>query len=315
MSDMDPDSRAWKELRRVMDVAFVEQRRSRRWGIFFKLVTLAYVTFLIVAVARNASFDEWSEADGGHLASVSINGTIAADSDASAEVILQGIAAALEHPGTRGVVLDINSGGGSPVQADRVWRGIQRLRGEYPDTPIYAAIADIGASGAYYIASAADEIYADEASLVGSIGVVSSGFGFEDAAKKLGVERRLITAGTNKGLLDPFLPLDKAQVEHWQRVLDGTHEQFINRVKSARGARLVEDDSLFSGLIWNGRQALALGLIDGHLSPAEIADENLGVDRVLDFTPRPAPLERLTRQLGASVSASFNQLLGAGLRY
>ncbi|MGB0958256.1 MAG: S49 family peptidase [Litorivicinus sp.] len=315
MSDMDPDSRAWKELRRVMDVAFVEQRRARRWGIFFKLVTLAYVTFLIVAVARNASLDEWSQGDEAHLASVSVSGVIAADSDANAETILSGLASALAHPGTRGVVLDINSGGGSPVQADRVWRGIQRLRGEYPDTPIYAAISDIGASGAYYIASAADEIYADEASLVGSIGVVSSGFGFEDAAKKLGVERRLITAGSNKGLLDPFLPLDTAQVEHWQSVLAGTHEQFINRVKSARGARLAEDSALFSGLIWNGRQALELGLIDGHLSPAEIAQENLGLERVVDFTPRQAPLERLTRQFGAQVGASVGQWFTGGLTY
>lgn len=234
-NDMDPDSRAWRELRRVMDVAFVEQRRARRWGIFFKLLTFAYLTFIVVGVIRSANVDEWTVDQGQHLASVSVSGVIAADAEANADQILLGLERAAAHPGTAGVVLDINSGGGSPVQADRVWRGIQRLRLEYPDMPFYAAIGDIGASGAYYIASAMDEIYADRASLVGSIGVVSSGFGFTGLAEKLGVERRLITAGDNKGLLDPFQPLKEDEVEHWQTVLAGTHQSSLTELRLPAG--------------------------------------------------------------------------------
>lgn len=309
MSDIDPDSRAWKELRRVMDVAFVEQRRTRRWGIFFKLLTFAYLTFVIVGVMRSSNVDQWSAEQGAHLASVSVSGVISADSEASAQIILTGLTRALEHPGTRGVVFDINSGGGSPVQADRVWRGVQRLRLEYPDIPFYASIGDIGASGAYYIASAMDEIYADQSSLVGSIGVVSSGFGFTEAAKKLGVERRLITAGDNKGLLDPFEPLKDDEVAHWQSVLDGTHQVFVDRVKSSRGGRLSTEQPLFTGLIWNGVQAKELGLIDGYMSPYEIAQKNLGLERVIDFTPRPNPLEKLTQQFGMSVGTSVSEFL------
>ncbi len=307
MSEPKEDSRAWRELRRSLDIAFVEQRRARRWGIFFKLVTLAYVTFILVSVIRANNVDPFESSAAGHLAIVSVNGVIAADAQSNANTILQGLTAALEHPATQGVMLDINSGGGSPVQADRVWRGVKRLRDQYPDIPFVASISDIGASGAYYIASAMDDIYADESSLVGSIGVISSGFGFTEAAKKLGIERRVITAGGDKALLDPFSELDSAQVEHWQGVLAGTHEVFIERVKSGRGARLDGDAELFSGLIWNGRQALQLGLIDGHLSPMEFALQELDTDQVVNFTPQPSPLEAISRNLGVQVFQQLKQ--------
>lgn len=307
MSEPKEDSRAWRELRRSLDIAFVEQRRARRWGIFFKLVTLAYVTFILVSVIRANNVDPFESSASGHLAIVSVNGVIAADAQSNANTILQGLTAALEHPATQGVMLDINSGGGSPVQADRVWRGVKRLRDQYPDIPFVASISDIGASGAYYIASAMDDIYADESSLVGSIGVISSGFGFTEAAKKLGIERRVITAGGDKALLDPFSELDSAQVEHWQGVLAGTHEVFIERVKSGRGARLDGDAELFSGLIWNGRQALQLGLIDGHLSPMEFALQELDTDQVVNFTPQPSPLEAISRNLGVQVFQQLKQ--------
>ena len=305
MSEPNEDSRAWRELRRSLDIAFVEQRRARRWGIFFKLVTLAYVTFILVSVIRANNVDPFESGATGHLAVVSVTGVIAADGQSNADQILAGVQAALEHPGTRGLMLDINSGGGSPVQADRVWRGIKRIRDEHPTIPFVASISDIGASGAYYIASAMDDIYADESSLVGSIGVISSGFGFTEAAKKLGIERRLITAGGDKALLDPFSELDADQVEHWRSVLAGTHEVFIERVKSGRGARLDGEADLFSGLIWNGRQALQLGLIDGHLSPMEFALSELNTDQIIDFTLQPSPLEAISRNLGVEV---FHQL-------
>ena len=302
------DDRAWKELRRTLDIAYQEQRRARRWGIFFKLVGLLYVTVLVVALVM-PNLDRFNAPSEPHLAVVQVNGVIAADADANANAILSGVRAALDHAGTQGLMLSINSGGGSPVQADRVWRGIKRLRDEHPDIPFVASIGDFGASGAYYIASAMDDIYADRASLVGSIGVVSAGFGFEGLADKIGVERRVITAGENKGLLDPFKPLDDAEVEHWQGVLNGTHTLFIDRVKSGRGARLADDDSLFSGLIWNGDQALELGLIDGHLSPREFAEDELGLDTIVDFTPRIDPIEEFTRSLGVGISSGFGQLL------
>ena len=308
MSETNPeDSRAWRELRRTLDIAFVEQRRARRWGIFFKLMTLAYLTFILVAVMRSAEVDPFESGPDGHLALVSVSGVIAADAESNADSILAGVESALENPGTRGLLLDINSGGGSPVQADRVWRGLKRLRDQHPDVPFVASIADIGASGAYYIASAMDDIYADEASLVGSIGVISAGFGFAEAAKKLGIERRVISAGDDKALLDPFEPLDKAQREHWQAVLAGTHDLFIERVKAGRGARLDAEAELFSGLIWNGRQALQLGLVDGHLSPMEYALSELDTDQIVDFSVRPHPLDELARTLGASVFSQLSQ--------
>ena len=307
MNESNDDSRAWRELRRSLDIAFVEQRRTRRWGIFFKLLTFSYLLFVTVAIVRSTSVDPFSESPEGHLALVSVNGLIAAEADANANAVLSSFKAAVEHPGTRAVMLSINSGGGSPVQSDRIWRGIQRIRSEHPDLPVVASIADIGASGAYYIATAAEHIYADEASLVGSIGVISAGFGFEGVAEKLGIERRVITAGENKSLLDPFEPLDPEQVAHWQTVLGGTHDLFIERVKSGRGERLDPDADVFSGLIYNGRQALQLGLIDGHLSPMEYALSELDTDQVFDFTPRKHPIEELTRNLGVEISTQLRQ--------
>jgi protease-4 len=198
-----------------------------------------------------------------------------------------------------GIVLRINSPGGSPVQAGYVYDEIKRLRALHPQVKVYAVIADIGASGAYYIAAAADQIYADKASLVGSIGVVSSSFGFVDALKKLGVERRLFTSGEHKGFLDPFSPLNPQEQAYWQQVLDVTHRQFIEQVKAGRGSRLNSEksDLLFSGLVWSGEQARELGLIDGLGSPGYVAREVIGAEQIVNYTEKPTPFEKLARRM------------------
>ncbi|KZZ33060.1 S49 family peptidase, partial [Oleiphilus sp. HI0086] len=220
-----------------------------------------------------------------YTALVNLEGVIASGEEANADFLVTGLRAAFEAEGTQAVVLRINSPGGSPVQSGYVYDEIKRLRGLYPETPLYAVISDIGASGAYYIAAAADKIYADKASLVGSIGVVASGFGFVDTMKKLGVERRLYTAGAHKGFLDPFSDEKGDEVEFWESVLNTTHQQFIAKVKEGRGERLKVDEEIFSGLIWSGEQALEKGLVDGLGSAGYVAREVVGAEEIIDFTP------------------------------
>ena len=311
----DPNAQAWKAIDKMMETAFAEQRKARRWGIFFKVITLSYLGIFIFSLAQLAVFDKQVEATGvGHLAQIDVMGEISAEAPANADLIIEGLEAAVAHPDTRGIVFNINSGGGSPVQSDRVWRAVQELKEEHPDIPVYASISDIGASGAYYIATAADLIYADEAALVGSIGVITAGFGFDKLAARLGVERRVITSGENKSMLDPFTPLSEAEVGHWNTVLSDTHGVFIDRVTRSRGDRLVESDDLFSGLIWSGRQALELGLVDGHLSPREIAKAELDIDKVVNFTSSSDPLVRLSRQLSATGQVVQSLVTGFSLR-
>jgi protease-4 len=208
------------------------------------------------------------------------------------------------------VLLVINSPGGSPVQANYVYDEIKRLRAKYPAIPLYAVIGDIGASGAYYIASAADKIYASESSLVGSIGVTAAGFGFVDTLSKLGVERRNYTSGAHKSFLDPFSPEKADERAFWQEVLNQTHQQFIKRVREGRGDRLHETADMFSGLIWNGEQALKMGLVDGLGSPGTVARDIVGVEDMLDFTPQKSPLDALAQKLGASAGAELVEKMG-----
>jgi len=209
-----------------------------------------------------------------------------------------------------GVILRINSPGGSPVQSGYVYDEIRRLRKEYPQTPLYAVVGDMCASGGYYIAAAADEIYADKASVVGSIGVLMNGFGFVEAMEKLGVERRLLTAGAHKGFLDPFSPAQPDEIAHIQSLLGDIHEQFIHAVKEGRGDRLQDDPSLFSGLVWTGEQAVKLGLVDGLGSAGHVAREVIGEENIMDFTPRPRYFEKLAANLGAAVASRMSTALG-----
>lgn len=305
----DPlNHRAWQTLEKVVNSSLVEQRRARRWGVFFKLLTFAYlIGALLLLVPRGEIFGVGTTSP--HTAMVRIDGPIADQEIASANNIARGLRRAFEDKNAVAVLLAINSPGGSPVQAGQVYDEIKRLRAKYPDKKVYAAISDLGASGAYYIAAAADQIYADQASLVGSIGVISSSFGFTGLMQKLGVERRLFTAGENKAMLDPFSPLADEQQELWQAVIDGTHRQFIARVKAGRGNRLVDDPQLFSGAVWSGEQALKLGLIDGLGSAGSVARDVIGAEDIVDVSVGESPIKSLLKNFGISFGAGFARQL------
>ncbi len=276
-----------------------EQRRARRWGIFFKLLGFAYVTlFLFSLIAPQlASFSPTSQ----HTALVELAGVIADGEEASADNVVSGLRAAFENDNSAAVILRINSPGGSPVQASYINREIKRLRELHQDKPIYAVVTDICASGGVFAAVAADKIYADKASIVGSIGVRMDGFGFVDAIEKLGVERRLMTAGDHKGLLDPFQPENEFEKQHIQTLLDEIHQQFIDVVVDGRGDKLAKDKNMFSGLFWTGEQALELGLVDGFGSASYVAREVVGVEEMKDYTFRDDVFQRFAKQLGAAI--------------
>jgi protease-4 len=277
-----------------------DRRSDRRWRIFFRLSWLLLVmaiAYAIFAVRNHAAVPT-----GPHTALIEIRGEIAAGAEASAENLLPGIKAAFEDDDAKAIVLRINSPGGSPVQAGIINDEIRRLKKLHPKK-VYAVVEETCASGAYYIAVAADEIYADKASVVGSIGVLMDSFGATGLLDKLGVERRLLTAGENKGLGDPFSPLLPKQRAYLQTMLDQIHQQFIAVVKRGRGTRLKETPETFSGLFWNGEQALSMGLID-HLGNLDyVAREVVKAEDVIDYTPRENVAERLAKKFGASIGA------------
>lgn len=299
----------WRLLEKLLMSSMLEQRRARRWGIFFKLLTFGYL-FLILVVF-SLSFDgSVASLNKPHTAIIEVAGVISADETANADNIVSALRSAFEKETARAVILRINSPGGSPVQAGYIYDEVKRLKGLYPDKQVFAVIVDIGASGGYYIAAAADSIYADKASLVGSIGVTAAGFGFVEAIDKLGVERRNYTSGEHKSFLDPFLPEKAEEVEIWKAVLDATHRQFVRQVEAGRGDRLKKDDPLlYSGVIWNGEQALALGLIDGLGSSSYVAREIVGVGELVDYTVRENPLESLIGRLGANIGSGISRTL------
>ena len=301
--DNNVDKKTWKLLEKAVLASVSEQRRSRRWGIFFKTLTFAYLISMLFFF--NPFGDSTKGASTGtHTALIEVRGMIADQETASADNIVSALRAAFEDKGTKGVVMRINSPGGSPVQSGYIYDEIRRLRTLYPATKVYAVISDLGASGAYYIASAADEIYADKSSLVGSIGVTASGFGFVDSIEKLGVERRIYTAGEHKTFLDPFQPQNIQETKFWETVLQTTHRQFIDSVKQGRGDRLkdAEHPELFSGLIWSGEQALGLGLVDALGNSSYVAREVIGHEKLVDFTLQQSPFDRFVKRFGASVA-------------
>ena len=306
------DRWARDSLARLAEAGLLEQRRARRWGILFKALVLLYL-FAVLFAALNIGpmVTTAQRAAAPHTALVDVDGLIAAGTDADAERIIRGLRDAFDNPRTKGVLVRINSPGGSPVQAGMIYDEILRLRAANPDTPVYAVTTDLCASGGYYIAAAADRIYANRASLVGSIGVRFGGFGFVEAIDKLGVERRLITAGENKAMLDPFLPEDPAQVQYVEDLVGRIHDQFISAVKEGRGDRIQDDSELFSGLIWTGEGAVENGLVDALATPSEVARDVIGAERIIDFTPRKEFWERFSERIGAGVADVLESRLAA----
>ena len=302
-------TKEWQLIEKMVMSLGQENTRARRWGIFFKLLMFAYLFFAIfLFMPREVSRPVVTSA---HTALVDINGVIAEREEANADSIVTGLRDAFEAKASKSVLMRINSPGGSPVQSDFVFQEARRLNSLYPEKKLYAVITDIGASGAYYIAASADEIYANESSLVGSIGVImGGGFGFEQALQKLGIERRLVTAGEHKSIMDPFLPVNEFERQHVQNMLNGVHQQFIDSVKLGRGDRLKEDKTTFSGLFWNGKDALNLGLVDGFGSPGYVAREIIGYEEIVDYTVRPNPVEALLGRLGAEATKTLASLFG-----
>ncbi len=278
-----------------------ERRSERRWKVFFRLAWLGLALAIAWGVFVGNRFA--APPTGPHTALVEIRGAIQADGQNSADAIIVGLRAAFESPGVQAVVLRINSPGGSPVQAGIVHDEIDRLQARHGKR-VYAVIEEVGASGAYYVAAAADQIFVDKASLVGSIGVLMDGFGFAGTMEKLGIERRLLTAGENKGLLDPFSPVNARHVAHAQALIDKVHQQFIDAVRAGRGERLRETPELFSGLVWNGEQAIELGLADRTGSLDYVAREVVRAENIVDYTHRGTLAERLAERFGAGVGES-----------
>jgi protease-4 len=294
-------------LERVALEILRQQRSERRWRVFFRLSWLALVLALLWGLMSSDPLGSAAPSTR-HTALVDVRGEISADTEANAEQLISALRSAFEDPGAQAVVLRINSGGGSPVQSGIVNDEIQRLKAQH-GKKVYAVVEEIAASGAYYIAVAADEIYVDKASIVGSIGVLMDGFGFTGLMDKLGVERRLMTAGENKAVLDPFSPLNPQHQAHAQAMLDQIHQQFIAVVRTGRGDRLKETPETFSGLFWNGEQAVSLGLAD-HLGSLEyVAREVVKAEDIIDYTARPNVAERLAKRFGASVGQGAVQAL------
>jgi protease-4 len=286
-------------LERLAFATLAEQRANRRWRIFFRFAWLALIVALFWTGAHKGGMGG-SNPSQPHTAVVAIKGEIADGADASAEWVVTALRAAFEDEGSQAVVLQINSPGGSPVQAGIINDEIRRLK-EKHKKPVYAVVEESCASAAYYIAVAADEIYVDKASIVGSIGVLMDGFGFTGLMDKLGVERRLMTAGVNKGFLDPFSPQTKNQRAHAQTLLDQIHQQFIQVVREGRGKRLKETPELFSGLFWSGEQAVELGLADGLGNLDYVAREIVKAEDVIDYTRHENVAERLAKRFGAAI--------------
>lgn len=293
--------------------AIKEQRKTRRWGIFFKSLTLLYL-FLVLGLVM-----DWigpgAGSVGTHTALIDIQGQIGSQDDVSADGVVSSLQAAFDDKNTKGVILRINSPGGSPVQAGIINDEIKRQRKLHPDIPLYAVIEDICASGGYYIAVAADKIYVDKASIVGSIGVLMDGFGFTGTMQKLGVERRLLTAGENKAILDPFSPINPKHQAFAQGMLNEIHQQFITVVREGRGKRLKETPEMFSGLFWSGETSIKMGLADAIGNSDYVAREVIKQEKIVDFTTREGLASRLASRLGASMANHFtSNMFGAKLK-
>jgi len=312
----DSNDQQWerKVLEKLAMEALAEQRRGRRWGIFFKLLGFGYLV-VILGLAL-----DWGQADkladgAKFTALVDLNGVIKAKGDANAEHVISGLQAAFEDKHTAGVILRINSPGGSPVQSGIINDEMRRLRAAHPEIPLHVVVEDVCASGGYYVAAAADKIFVDKASIVGSIGVLMDGFGFTGTMDKLGVERRLLTAGESKGFLDPFSPQNENHKDHARQMLGEIHQQFIDVVRKGRGKRLKETPEMFSGLMWSGAKSIELGLADGYGTVDSVARDVFKASDIRDFSVKQNFAEKFAKQFGADMAEGMaNVLTGFTLR-
>jgi len=291
--------------------AVTEQTRARRWSVFFKSLMFAY----LIAIFGVAMYPSIKQDMGGnskdHTAVIDVVGVIAEDKDSNAADIIESLRDAVKDKHTKGIILHSNSPGGSPVQSAYVYEEIRNIKKEHPDLPVYAVVSDICASGCYYIASASDKIFVNQSSLIGSIGVLMDGFGFVDVMQKLGVERRLLTAGAHKAMLDPFSPPKEDETKYMQGLLDQVHQQFIGAVKAGRGDRLKETPDMFSGLVWTGEAGVKLGVADGFGNDDHVAKDIIGAEKLVDFTQQGRLIDKIAGKLGASFGQAIGSLIQA----
>jgi protease IV len=306
-----PASANWERsvLEKLAFETLAEQKRARHWRLASSLLWLGFFFLVFVMIVGSFASRRDPATTEKHTALIELKGVISSDSKASADKVISALQAAFKDKNTQGVVLRIDSPGGSPVQSGYINDEMKRLRAQHKDIPLIVVVQDICASGGYYVAAAADKIYVDKASIVGSIGVLMDGFGFTGAMDKLGVERRLVTAGANKGFLDPFSPSNPEQQKYAQAMVSEIHEQFIKVVRDGRGKRLKETPEMFSGLVWSGEKSVALGLADGLGGLEFVAREVIKAEQVVDFTQDETLSDQLARRLGASASLSLSQAL------
>ena len=297
-------------LEKLAMAAVTEQRRGRRWGVFFKTLMFVYLIG-IGAMAFYPKFEAGMSGEGSaHTAVIDVVGVIAESESANAESIIEGLRDAVKDKNTKGIILNINSPGGSPVQAAYIYDEIRRLKVKHPDMAFHAVVSDLCASAGYYVAVAADKIYVNQSSMIGSIGVLMNGFGFVNMMEKLGVDRRLIISGEHKALMDPFSPVNEEETKHMQTLLDDVHQQFITAVRVGRGERLLEFDEMFSGLVWTGTQGIKLGLADDYGSVDSVARDVFGTKKTMNFTPHERLLDKIVGKFGASFGHALGTTFG-----
>jgi len=296
-------------IERLALASITEQTRARRWGVFFKSLTFLYLIALFIAAIYPSIKEDMGSDGKGHTAVIDLVGMIAENTDASSDNIIESLRSAVKDKNTKGIILHANSPGGSPVQSSYVFEEIRKIKKEHPDLPIYSVVSDICASGCYYIAAASDKIFVNPSSLIGSIGVLMDGFGFVDGMQKLGIERRLLTAGSHKAMLDPFSPPKEDETHFMQGLLDQVHQQFISAVKQGRGDRLKETPDMFSGLIWTGEAGVKLGIADDFGNADYVAEKVIGAKHLVDFTHQGRLIDKLAGKLGASFGHAIGSLL------
>lgn len=303
------DDCAWHKsvIEKLATAALNEQKSARRWGSFFKVLVFIYL-FILLFMALGL-IGGAKKTTGSHTAIIEIAGIIEAGGDVNADAVMNSLRDAYESNGTKGIILRINSPGGSPVQSGMINNEIKRQKKLHPNIPVYAVVEDVCASGGYYIAAAADKIYVDQASIVGSIGVLMDGYGFTEVMKKVGVERRLLTAGVNKAMLDPFSPVNPKHQAYIQTMLNEIHEQFKKVVREGRGSRLKETPEMFSGLFWSGEQSIKIGLADAYGSADFVAREVIKQEEIVDFTYQEDFTSRIAKRIGASVSKVVSEVV------